>query len=391
MNRFVFGLVLLTAACSGKNGATGPGSLCSDNNPPAACSTTCNPVSGAADCPGGFHCAANGKCDAQCTSTGNECGAGNSCTTDGLCQSGDGSGDPGPAPVDASCPDIHFSPKRVNPSIEIVFDKSGSMAQDFNDNTIPKGSNIVSKFAAEQTALVGATTGILPQLQNSAYFGIKMFPAATCGDTIDVARGMGTAAAIATAITNNGPGGSTPTAQAIDDAVQDFHDHPPPAGSPPIIVLSSDGEPNDCGSTTSTEDKVITSVQNAFTAGIKTYVLGVGKFPADFAQSIANAGLGVPSGAKAYSATDPATMAAAFQAIIGGAVSCDLTLNGTVDPTKASSGTVTLGGKTLVYGTDWSLGSDNKTIHILGAECTTLKNTGGTVDATFPCGSGVLL
>ena len=54
-------------------------------------------------------------------------------------------------------------------------------------------------------------------------------------------------------------------------------------------------------------------------------------------------------------------------------------------------GVVTLGGATLVFGTDWSLDPDNKTIHILGAACTKLKGTGGVVDATFPCGSGVLL
>jgi hypothetical protein len=388
MNRFVLGLVLLTAACGGKNGATGgTDSLCTGKNPPAACQTACNPVSGAADCPDGFHCAASGKCDAVCTSTGDECGAGNSCTTDGLCQQG--TGDPGPVPIDAACPAIHFTPAKVTPSIELVFDKSQSMNQDFDDQA-PTGANDPVKFDTEKTALVDASKGIVAQLQNSAYFGIQMFPGASCQTTFSAPRALGNATAIGQLIGAHGPSGNTPTSTAIDAAVKDFHDNPPPAGSPPIIVLSTDGEPNDCNGNKTTQPS-IDSATAAFNAGIKLFVLTVGNhFPAEFAQALASAGQGGQAGAKAFSATDPATMAAAFQQIIGGAVSCDLTLDKQVQADKASQGIVTLGGKTLVFGTDWKLDADGKTIHLLGTACTNLKNTGGQVDATFPCGSVIL-
>lgn len=393
MNRFVLGLILLTAACGGKNGATGgTDSLCTSKNPPAACQTDCNPVSGAADCPDGFHCAATGKCDAQCTAGGTECGDGNSCTVDGLCQAGNGgSGDPGNT-IDANCPAVHFSPKKVTPSIEIVFDKSQSMNQDFDDQA-PTGANDPVKFNTEQSALVDASNGIVTQLQNSAYFGIQMFPGATCQTTFSVARALGNATAISKLIAAHGPSGNTPTSTAIDAAVKDFHDNPPPAGSPPIIVLSTDGEPNDCNNVKTTQPS-IDSATAAFNAGIKLYVMSVGNhFPADFAQALANAGLGVKAGqpnAKVYPATDSASMAAAFQQIIGGAVSCDLTLDGKVDAGQAGTGTVTLNNNKLTFGTDWTLDADDKTIHILGAACTTLKNTGGQVDATFPCGAVLL-
>jgi hypothetical protein len=387
MNRFVLGLVLFTAACGGnKNPAGGGESLCADQvPPPAACNTPCDPVSGAADCPDGFHCSPDGKCDTQCTATGNECGSGNTCTFDGLCQQGD---DPGPPPVDADCPAVHFAPTRVTPSIEIVFDRSDSMKKAFSATVTDQ------KFATEQKALVDTSTGIVTQLQGAAYFGISMYPGPQCTSTFSVPRALNNATKIAELIAAHGPGGNTPTAEAIKTAVADFAANKPPTGSPPIIVLSTDGQPNDCNSN-KTEAPSIQAAKDAFAAGIKLYVLGVGDgFPPDFAQELANAGQGVQAGqpnAKAYSSANPAEMATAFQQIIGGAVSCDLTIDGKVDPAQAQSGSVTLNGTNLIFNTDWTLDANGTTIHIIGNSCTTLKSSANAkVDATFPCGAVLL-
>lgn len=92
MNRlllgFAFGGVLI-AACGG--GKSNPDSICKlEVPPPAACSTACDP-SGLDSCPSGFFCSSSGKCDAQCTPTGGECGDGNACSSDGHCKPvGDG-------------------------------------------------------------------------------------------------------------------------------------------------------------------------------------------------------------------------------------------------------------------------------------------------------------
>jgi hypothetical protein len=75
---------ITAAACGGK-----PGKSICDNQvpPPAACMTMCDPSPGAANtCPGGYHCAADGYCDALCTPSGNECGDGYVCTPDGRCK-----------------------------------------------------------------------------------------------------------------------------------------------------------------------------------------------------------------------------------------------------------------------------------------------------------------
>src|SRR5262249_30175580 len=71
---FFVGFVLLAAACGTKPFE----SLCkAEVPPPAACNTACNPMPGAQNsCPGGYHCSGDGKCDLQCTTSGNECGNG---------------------------------------------------------------------------------------------------------------------------------------------------------------------------------------------------------------------------------------------------------------------------------------------------------------------------
>jgi len=85
MNRLLVGLLLggALAACGG--GKSNPESLCTlEVPPPAACSTACDP-SGLDTCPTGFFCASTGKCDAQCTPTGGQCGSGNECNSNGQC------------------------------------------------------------------------------------------------------------------------------------------------------------------------------------------------------------------------------------------------------------------------------------------------------------------
>lgn len=414
MKRFALGCVLLAAACGGKSSGSGGGSgsgigsICTGAAAPAVCGTSCDPQSGTGDatCGAGFHCASGGKCDAQCTPTGGECGPGMVCTNDGFCNvdDGTGGGDDTP-PIDANCPSLQFTVTRVTPSVEILLDRSGSMQKDFpgNDRVDAKGNPIdpsqppAERFYTEQQALVGPN-GIVTQLQDSVYFGAAMYPGPMCpnGSIYSTPRAISNAQAIATMIAANRPDGNTPTAAAIDSVVADFVAHPPPANSPPVIVLASDGLPNQCGGTEDNDQaKAIASAKNAFSKGIKLYLLTVGfEITDQFKQDLANAGQGVQPGqpnATAYSATDPASMAAAFQAIIGGVVSCDLKLNGMVMADYANTGVVVLNGKTLTYMTDWTLDASGTAIKLSDAQCQTLKTTTNpTISATFACGSGMI-
>jgi hypothetical protein len=80
--------VLWCAAC----GSDPRGQSVCDNVVPAplACMSSCDPAPGAAaTCPGGYHCSADGTCDARCTPSGGECGEDYRCTPNGRCVGND--------------------------------------------------------------------------------------------------------------------------------------------------------------------------------------------------------------------------------------------------------------------------------------------------------------
>src|SRR5262245_15820839 len=103
---YTLALAVLLAACGNKTFQ----SLCAAQVPaPAACNTACNPMPGAqTNCPSGYHCSADGKCDLFCSQSGGECGGGYACTADGYCVKTGSGPDSGP-PTDTNCPAIHFS------------------------------------------------------------------------------------------------------------------------------------------------------------------------------------------------------------------------------------------------------------------------------------------
>lgn len=381
----LLGFVVAATACGNSNDKTFP-SLCANQvSPPVGCATACDPSPTAANsCLGGLHCSADGKCDTVCTAMGGQCGNEYFCTSDGRCvPNGSGSGD-----MPDACPSVHFTAMKTTPSIELLIDKSGSMAQDFDG-----GSGTPAKFPTERDALVG-TMGIVTKLQGSVYFGAAMYPSDVCPGVFSTPRKLNNLTPIANLIDAHGPSGHTPTAEAINAVVADFMANPPPKGSPPVILLSTDGLPNTCSDPDATvqgEMDTIVSAKNAFSKGIRLFLLVVGnQIDSQFAKDLANAGQGIVAGqpdAIPYKATDPTSLSAAFQTIISGVLSCDLQLSGQVDPMAGKNGTVTLNNTTLTYSTDWTLDANGLTLHLLGDACTMLKNSQNpVVDATFSCG-----
>jgi von Willebrand factor type A domain-containing protein len=296
-----------------------------------------------------------------------------------------GSGsDMGSGGTDANCPSVAFMATQVTPSIQLVIDRSGSMGTPLGTTT---------RYQAMRDALVGAS-GVVAQLQGKAHFGASLYSSdAPCPRFYDTAsRALNNFTQIQTLIDSQGPAGNTPTPPAIDAAVQLFAQNPAPIGSPPIIVLATDGLPNSCAGADTQAESVV-AAQQAYAAGIRTFILGIAGVNDAFLQAMANAGQGVQANqanATYYTANSPAQLQMAFQQIIGGVVSCELAINGTVDVDQAKGGSVTLNGMQLTYGSDWEL-VNGTTIRLLGAACETLKNSSNPqVQASFPCGSVLL-
>jgi von Willebrand factor type A domain-containing protein len=363
---------LTVAACGPKEFD----SLCREVPTPEGCGTPCKTAS---DCNTGYYCSADSKCDIQCTLGGTQCGDGYACTADGRCEDDHGMPMNGP---DANCPAVNFTPMPKTPSIGLVLDQSQSMY----DNNL----GTVTRYKAMRDALVG-TTGVVTQLEAKAYFGATLY---TCGANqpalTRTPRALNNAAALRTSIDSKTSGANTPTPEAINDMVAQFAAAPPPADSPPVIVLATDGVPNTCPDpNVSTKAQSVQAVKNAYAAKIPVYVLAINLADQHF-QDMANAGQGWQPGQPNYPyylANDAAQLKAAFDTIIKGVISCDLSLTSSIDPGQAMSGTVTINGQTLTYGTDWILVNGN-TIRILGNACTSLKTaTNPMVGASFPCGS----
>lgn len=370
---------LTVAACGPKSFD----SLCSAVPTPEGCGRACDPSPGAANsCDTGYYCSPGGTCDIQCTLGGSQCGDDYSCTADGRCVPKDEDPMNGP---DSNCPAINFTPMPVTPSIGLVLDQSGSMYP-----------NMSNRYAEMREALVG-TTGVVTQLESKAYFGSLLY---TCGPpngggplTIaQVPRAPNNATAVRASIDSklNTVGGGTPTHAAINAMVASFAQTPPPAGSPPVIVLATDGIPNTCSDTGGGgETASVAAARAAYAAGIPVYVLSINLMSSHF-QDLANAGQGHQGGQPNipyYLANNAQQLKQAFDTIINGVISCDLSLTSSIDPSQAMNGTIVVNGQTLSYGTDWILVNGN-VIRILGGACTALKATANpTVSATFPCGS----
>jgi von Willebrand factor type A domain len=366
-------------ACGGGPSA-GP---CEKTPPDPTCSLTCSPGD-STSCPSGFHCATDAKCYAFCTQGGGECGSGLTCTDDGRCvPSG---ADAGPQPDGKDCPAVNFTAMPVTPSIQLVLDRSGSMIN--ND----LGS--VTRWDAMTNALINATTGVVVQLQAKAYFGATIYPGGSaasgvCNQFSQTPRALNGAAAITQALQQR-PAGTepTPTGPAVQSATAAFAAMPAPANSPKIIVLATDGDPNGCNGENFDQGQAasVAAATAAHAAGIDLYVLSVDDGAnQDNLKAVANAGRGV-NDATVFLATNPAQLKAAFDTIIGGVVSCQLNLSGSIDVGQAANGTVVLNGRALMFGTEWRA-VDADTIELVGAACTELKNTASpTVNASFPCG-----
>ncbi|HWO23506.1 MAG TPA: vWA domain-containing protein [Kofleriaceae bacterium] len=376
----VFALVV--AACVPQQ----PESLCNSVPSPEGCGRACDPSPSAVNsCDTGYHCSAAGTCDIQCTQSGDQCGEGYRCSSEGRCEDDHGPGMNGPDPM---CPAVQFTPMPTTPSIGLVLDQSGSMI-DYKLGT-------QTRYAAMRDALVG-TTGVVSQLEAKAHFGAELY---TCNsnnllEINQVPRALNNASVVRALIDSklSVRGGNTPTHAAINRMVASFAQTPPPAGSPPAIVLATDGLPNSCDDTgAGGEGASVAAAKAAHAAGIPVYVLAINQTSSHF-QDVANAGQGWQPGqpnVKYYPVADAQELKAAFDQIIKGVISCDLSLTSSIDAGQAMNGTLVVNGQTLTYGTDWTLVNGN-VIRILGNACTSLKTaTSPMVSASFPCGSVIL-
>lgn len=376
-------LLALASGCDCSGEIVGP-RPCEGDDPPAGCGESCNATT---PCPSGLYCGPGGECTADCTA-GGAC-AGGQCSADGRCVLTDGGSRDGAPPdaigVDNTCGSIELGANRTTPNVIFVIDRSGSMREDFDGD---------SRWDTLEDALLASPEGPIFSLQSSVRFGIAMYTEedGTCPDLVTIPAAFDNYSAIETRYRVEGPGGGTPTGDSITAILGMIDTLAPERDDPTILILATDGEPDTCedgDDETNGRLESIAAVESAYDMDIRTFVISVGTDVAsDHLQDVANAGLGrsgADPDAEFWVATDTTGLVTALEEIVGGVVSCDVTLEGRIDVDEACTGTVRLGGDVLECGTDWRA-VDETHIEILGEACSRLQSSGEALTATFPCG-----
>ena len=301
---------------------------------------------------------------------------------------------------------------RIRPTVWLVIDGSGSMLQplDFMNQASP------TRWNALREALMDPTMGLIKSIENDVDFGMVIYdgplggftlplpggaasttpPAMTCPRLVDVEPAKGNFAAIDMAYTRDPLGGSTPTDKALEQVIAHLPgpmDQAPDAAAthPTIVVLATDGEPNDFCSMAfpplDVRPNVINAVKQLVANGNKTYVISLAGSDTGLMQFCTDVAAAGGTGKPAYVPSTRDALIQAFREIIGPGVACDVHLTGTVKMGLHCQGEVQLSGVTLPCDSDngWRL-KDPSTISITGTACEKFRSDPQAfLHADFPC------
>lgn len=283
---------------------------------------------------------------------------------------------PADVPDLGNCGAMEFALQRVEPNVMLVIDRSGSMG-----DPVSSGS-----ATTKWVDLKNAVSSLVASYDAQMRLGTSIFSSdGNCGAAnVDVALAPAAGANIMTKLNAQGPSGNTPTAAALDTVIAKglLND----ATRANYVVLATDGQPN-CTDTDVASR--VTKLYNA-TPSVKTYVIGMGDGTASnptLLNSWADAGHTARTGGTHYYQTSsPADLKAAFDAIVGGIVSCDFKMMQTApDPsliTVTENGAAVSPSPTNGYSYD----STTNTVTLHGTACDLLtKNANTKVGVLYGC------
>lgn len=297
-----------------------------------------------------------------------------------------------------NCPSGIARTSRVTPRVILVLDGSCSMSTNYPANGSQSASSCTnnpnSRWSALHDVLLG-NNGVVRQLQGVVEFGVTIFGTTPkCPIAVDpIDPAVNNFDAINNAFPANAPPGMfTPTGPALDFVYENMIDRtsgPDQMEGPQIVLLATDGEPNSCDNAQTNYRPSVEAVRKGADYGAQTYVVSLadanGQFH-DHLQELANIGNGGQG--KLYTPGSPAELRADLELLIGGAVGCDIALNGTVRDGEECKGVVKLNDQMLeCNGNDGWVLTDRRHIRLQGSACDKLKATPNAVlSANFPCG-----
>ena len=407
-----------------------------------------------ASCLDGQLCLSNGRCPAPLPGTGTgHVGTG---TGQAVGFDGGVVGSHAPAGPPGQCHAVAVNAEPVTPIVVAIVDQSGSMRDPLDENLENSGSrwDILRKELVGPLALNPNPTNhsLFNEFQYNIEFALQIYTddssSPHCPDLTWMPPATGQYFALHSEYTRHQPSGSTPTREAITDSIDKMlqlghvgHAIGPDSLKHPVIfLLATDGKPHPClrrAPTCNTApalgqlpvlplpgapckcghrpeqmppgcanvqdpdfDGVEAEIERAYSLGIQTFVIELAG-PGDQQRTqhlkrVANIGSGLPSDSPMplnyFNPLRDAALHAALRAIIGGAVTCEIKLDGQVVSPNPCEGTMILNGQTLLCNdpNGWTLTTPS-TVTVHGAACDTLQRGGALVDVEFPCGGVILL
>jgi hypothetical protein len=295
------------------------------------------------------------------------------------------------------CATANVQASRIKPSILFVVDRSLSTQQSYS------GSG--SRWQAMYDALMDPNEGLIKKLQSVAYFGMVLYDSGdnstSCPRLLQVDPKLDNYDAINQVYSAATPAGFTPTALALEAAYKlvpkqtlDLQ-----IGAQ-FVILCTDGEPNGCGESNgggifggwlggippTDYQGPIDQVTAAAKAGIRTYIIGISVTGEAQTHLEQLAGLG-KTGAPAFSPASKNELVDALSQVVGGAIGCQVALNGAVTLGQECTGYVELNSKSLGCNdpNGWKL-ADESHIELQGLSCKSFMNDPkAIINAGFPC------
>ena len=167
--------------------------------------------------------------------------------------------------VSNPCATASATPTPLPVSLVFMFDKSGSMSENAKWPSCQQG---LSAFFGDPSSVgLSASIQFFPQNSNQCSSSIYQTPTVAMHTLPD-------AADFNNAMKANSPGGETPTLPAMTGAIAYAQQIQKQQSIGKVaVVLVTDGQPNVCGSTM---QAVSVEAKTGFSAGIPTFVIGVG-------------------------------------------------------------------------------------------------------------------
>ncbi|PRQ03812.1 hypothetical protein [Enhygromyxa salina] len=269
------------------------------------------------------------------------------------------------------CEDVPVALSPSPATVVFLLDQGAHMSLDYAGMT---------RWEAIGEALFSIQQGVVWSWEDQRELGLVSFTSfngnqgGMCPILATVAPLLGNGAAMDLAFAGQNPADDNPVADAITASVPLF------AGEPGHLLLLTGRNPDTCTTQNPQQSAAaaVLAAQDAFAAGVWTHVVEVGQINASYAQSLANAGVGLdPQGQVDAPYSEPGNADAltqALDALLAGIVDCELTLDQALAPGGELECTLELDGMPLGLNDPdgWSVAAPDRVV-LGGSACTSLS------------------